>query len=475
MSSHFITDLPAVAHGAVVSTMTTRICDLASRLRRTTNDTQRPQTYRISLPIEPVSPLSWLAAQDTQRKVFWGDRTGAWQMAGIGAAETITMNAPINPAPLFKRLDYVLSEAPEGLRYFGGMRFDYRMRPKNPDSPWRCVPDCLFILPRFEVLHYGENSVFACNLLDSDMDQKRIDKIVSELEAVTFVPSTLTLPTPSLEGRIDTPDRAMWQAAVTSALQSIDETSLLKIVLARETYLPSPQSVTPWALLEQLRSAGECFTFAIQFDPSTVFFGASPERLYSRKGQLIETEAQAGTRLRLGSADENARLATELKASEKDRTEHAFVIDGITQALTKIGVTHKVDSDVSVRATPSLQHLYVRIYGRLPENTEPSAAPDATLFGALHPTPAVAGLPALDSLDRIAELEQFDRGWYAGPIGWIAPDRSEFAVAIRSALVRSGETRMYAGAGIVRGSKAEDEWFEIENKMSPVLRLLTGS
>jgi menaquinone-specific isochorismate synthase len=93
---------------------------------------------------------------------------------------------------------------------------------------------------------------------------------------------------------------------------------------------------------------------------------------------------------------------------------------------------------------------------------------------ALHPSPAVGGVPPGKALEYIREHEPFDRGWYAGPVGWIGPNSSEFAVAIRSGLVHDNTLSLYSGAGIVDGSTPEDEWNEIDTKLSSALSALTG-
>ena len=99
---------------------------------------------------------------------------------------------------------------------------------------------------------------------------------------------------------------------------------------------------------------------------------------------------------------------------------------------------------------------------------------DAALLSALHPTPAAGGFPKADAVRRIAGLEPFDRGWYAGPIGWVGYDATEFALAIRSGLLADRELSVYGGAGVVVGSTAESEWLEIEHKTAPFVSLLSG-
>jgi menaquinone-specific isochorismate synthase len=107
-----------------------------------------------------------------------------------------------------------------------------------------------------------------------------------------------------------------------------------------------------------------------------------------------------------------------------------------------------------------VQHLHREYQGSL----KPEVS-DREILETLHPTPAVAGYPRLNSIKYIYELEGFDRGWYAGPIGWIGKETSQFAVAIRSALLKGKHLTVFAGAGIVAGSDSEKEWQEIENKI----------
>jgi menaquinone-specific isochorismate synthase len=106
------------------------------------------------------------------------------------------------------------------------------------------------------------------------------------------------------------------------------------------------------------------------------------------------------------------------------------------------------------------RHLRSKVHGTLREGVT-----DAVLLDALHPTPAVGGHPRDEALEEIRALETFDRGWYAGPVGWIGAEDSEFAVGIRSGLVRGGTLALFSGAGIVAGSVPDEEWAEIEQKI----------
>jgi len=128
------------------------------------------------------------------------------------------------------------------------------------------------------------------------------------------------------------------------------------------------------------------------------------------------------------------------------------------------------DDDVSVRKLTHVQHLYCRFRGTLVDDIS-----DSVLLSKLHPTPAVGGYPREKIQEEIASLEPFDRGWYAGPVGWVGHDAAEFAVAIRSALICGNRVSLYSGAGIVEGSSPENEWDEVENKIGGLIEVMPGS
>src|SRR5690606_19268372 len=130
------------------------------------------------------------------------------------------------------------------------------------------------------------------------------------------------------------------------------------------------------------------------------------------------------------------------------------------EVLTKLCSELQVDASASEMRLSRGRHLVTRVQGIASEGVGA-----ADLLTGLHPTPAVGGYPTEDALTAIAGLERFDRGWYAAPVGWIAANAAEFAVAIRSGLVEGKKVSLYSGAGIVGGSTPEGEWSEIEDKI----------
>jgi menaquinone-specific isochorismate synthase len=226
--------------------------------------------------------------------------------------------------------------------------------------------------------------------------------------------------------------------------------------------------IDPVALLRRLNaSASKSYRFCFQPRPGVAFIGVSPERLYKRQDRFIRTEAVAGTRPNTGEIHADSVLADELLDSEKDRREHRHVFDAVRAELARQCNAVHADDDVTVLRLDKYQHLYAGIEGILD-----TLGTDAELLRGLHPSPAVGGVPTREALDWIAEMESFDRGWYAGPVGWVGCDSAEFAVGIRSALVTGNTLSVYTGAGIVEGSVPEDEWAELESKLTPYTSIL---
>lgn len=173
-------------------------------------------------------------------------------------------------------------------------------------------------------------------------------------------------------------------------------------------------------------------------------------------------EALAGTRARGGSKAQDLQIELDLLSSPKEDFEFSIVRESIQRKLEAICSTVWVEPKKAIRKLPRIQHLYAQLSGRLRSEDD-----EFDILSSLHPTPAVCGFPREEARLLIAETEMFDRGMFAGPVGWFGGGETEFAVGIRSALVEKGLGGLiYAGTGIVRGSNSSLEWEELELKIS---------
>jgi salicylate biosynthesis isochorismate synthase/menaquinone-specific isochorismate synthase len=266
-----------------------------------------------------------------------------------------------------------------------------------------------------------------------------------------------------------TPTIARWKQAVVDTIEDIAHGRLEKLVLARSCTVTANRLLDCGRIVHHLRKTyPSCVLFWIG-TPQGDFLGATPEPLVRLSGQCVSTAAIAGSTAPGTSAADASALAQALKRSDKDRLEHAIVVRAIADTLRTVCATLDVALEPHLLRLDNVQHLMTPIAGQL---RSPHHVLD--LVERLHPSPAVAGHPRAAALQLLPQREALSRGWYAGPIGWMdARHDGEFAVAIRSALVRGAEASLYAGAGIVAGSDPEAELGETRLKLQPLLSALT--
>ncbi|HTC80316.1 MAG TPA: isochorismate synthase [Acidimicrobiia bacterium] len=258
------------------------------------------------------------------------------------------------------------------------------------------------------------------------------------------------------------PGRAVWTESVRRILAAIDAGEVRKVVLARQLVVEAGVPFDRRAVLDKLRrSHPSCFTYA-----AGGFVGASPELLIRRRGDEVASCPMAGTVRRGATPEEDDALTAGLRRSVKEAEEHHLLVEAVVAALAPVCAEPPAAGEPDVVRFPTVSHLATRVSGVL-RRPAPSAL---ALAGLLHPTPAVGGLPRAEALATIAALEGFDRGLYAGPVGWVdAAGDGEWAVALRGAQLDGPRARLVAGAGIVAGSDPDAEWAETEVKLRPML------
>lgn len=276
------------------------------------------------------------------------------------------------------------------------------------------------------------------------------------------------------------PEPAEYMRGVERALDRIRAGEIGKVVLSRTMELTAPTPIDVPQLLQSLaRRNPHGYTYAVDVsqpgvDPRStaqrrILVGASPELLLSKSGGQIVANPLAGSAARSADPIEDRRRAEALRASAKDRHEHAVVIDAVAAALRPFCRELHVPAVPSVVHTQTMWHLSTRVEGELLD----PAMSSLTLALALHPTPAVCGHPTERARQVIEEIEPFDRGFFTGTVGWCdASGDGEWAVTIRCAEVSGERLRLFAGAGIVAASKPEDELAETSAKFRTMLNAL---
>ena len=271
------------------------------------------------------------------------------------------------------------------------------------------------------------------------------------------------------------PDPDDYAAAVGTATERIRRGRLRKVVLARSLIVDAERELDPKQLMWRLRAVDpDCFTFAapeLDLDPAVgrpggVLVGATPEMLISRRGRAIRSTPLAGSAPRYGNADRDRASADRLFASDKEREEHAAVVEDVARVLGGFCSDLDFPKEPHLLGTANVWHLATPFVGRL--DSERTTALD--LVAALHPTAAVCGSPREEAAEALAELEPIDRGCYAGPVGWIdASGDGDWAIALRCAEITGTTARLFAGAGIVADSVPDAEVDETEAKFRALL------
>lgn len=327
-------------------------------------------------------------------------------------------------------------------------------------------------LPELSLCRQGDEVFLTVNLVVSPGGDVEEAVAKAERRVAALRSDSLPLLDPHLTG--DRPEirsarpPGEFERIVAAATERIGAGEMSKVVLAREIVVEAAAAHDPAAVFGALRAQfPSCFCFC-RGTPEAAFLGASPELLVRRSGAGASTVALAGSTRRSSDPAVDDHLGEQLLRSEKDRHEQRIVTERIVRALRPHSVWVEAAPEPELVKVANIQHLGTPVLAQL---AEPHSAVE--LAGLLHPTPAVGGEPRGLAAAAISELEEMDRGWYAGPVGWMdATEDGEFCVALRSALLRDREAHLYAGVGVVAGSDPAAELAETEVKLGALLPLL---
>jgi menaquinone-specific isochorismate synthase len=284
---------------------------------------------------------------------------------------------------------------------------------------------------------------------------------VIEVEAEDQAEAVTAAPTQFQSGKLSATG---FQAAVAQAITEINETDLKKVVLSRDLEMVLPHQPDLSEPLARLRSRyPDCWTYKVEG-----VFGASPELLLRAERGEVSARVLAGTAGRGTDPDVDRAIADGLSHSIKNNHEHAYAVQSMVSELEPFCEWVEADAQPFSLALPDLWHLATDVRGKLKPATSL-----LDVIAKLHPTAAVAGTPRDLAIALIEELEPYDRGGYAGPVGWVSADGSgELAIALRGGIIEStGDqvvVRAIAGCGIVAESDPQAELAETELKFRAV-------
>lgn len=354
------------------------------------------------------------------------------------------------------------------IHIFGAQNFDNE---KINDSEWKFLSECFFFVPKICFIKNKLETIVRIQLPKKCLkDQREKAKFSFSLEkCLNFKSMTRTLP--QTFEKNETPEQNSWDNMIRTCVSSFEHNQLNKVVLSRKNIIHYSDEVELAPVFSSLvESQKQAYIMALRFSDNCSFISVTPERLFKMSNNCLEIDSLAGTRRRSTNEIEDKLLEKDLKSSFKEIQEHRFVTNSICERLNSLGINPTFLFKEQVLKLKFVQHLHTKLSAPLSKKEN-----FAVLINTFHPTPAVGGEPKKEAMALIRKLEPYSRGLYAGPMGYISGESSEFAVAIRSALLEGERIHIYGGAGIVLGSDPQSEWEETGVKMDNFLTILGNS
>lgn len=431
-----------------------------------------------TIEVNRLSALAFFAAGNSYKgkRFFWQNRAQTKTIVGIGHAFSITNNSD---ETRFDEVEQKWMRFTEHMALekddfqpilFGGFSFD----PQNDvQDEWESLPQSVFHLATFQlVMHNEKNYVTVHYVSNSDERSETFDLLVKERDQLIHAAQVKEVRQYEKPVVCDfaEPFKEEYLKSIDVVTSQIKAGQAEKVVIARSLALQFEEAVTSTQVLSQVKNEQpESYLFGLEGE-GFLFFGASPERLVRVENGKGYSSCVAGSIRRGKTAEEDELLGEKLLGDEKNRGEHHYVVEMITETFAENCTNVSVPDGPKLLKIRDIQHLFTPVEGQLKDG-----ATILQLVKSLHPTPALGGVPREASLEMIRRYEPMNRGLYAAPIGWVdAEGNGEFAVAIRSALLKDERAYLYAGGGIVGDSDATSEYEETLVKFRPMLRALGG-
>jgi isochorismate synthase len=444
---------------------------------------RRAVVASVTVDLDPgidVAACAFASRGAEERYFVWEqpERDG-FAIAALGSAATIDSVRGDRFASVSEQAGEVMRDAvieadlalpAAGPLWVGGFAF---AADSGRTAEWTSYPAALLVLPELTLVRHGGAVTATGSILcrPGDDADDLAERMRARLASLRHDPMPLVDPDPvgGFDLKSVRPPEE-FERAVAEAARAVADGDVRKLVLAREVTLSAGSPFKAAAVFDALRNGyPSCYCYCVG-TPEAAFVGASPELLVRRSGAVVSTVALAGSTRRSADPAVDDHLGERLLHSAKDLTEHGSVVRTIERALAPHSVWVTAAEEPSLVKVANIQHLATPIRAQL---AEPRSAIE--LAGALHPTSAVGGEPWERARTLVPALERLDRGWYAGPVGWMdSTEDGELCVALRCALLNANVAHCYAGVGIVADSDPEAELAETEVKLQAVLPALTG-
>jgi len=426
--------------------------------------TETLYSYAIPLGVIDFSSLINNIQTSNEKYFFWAQPNNEFNLLGYGILKNIESDNTIEALQLSFHCNWDKFNIDFVPTVMGSLKFT----DEKGNSIWSDYKNSEWFIPRFSFFTYKERSFLIINFSTKDDNADLITKLFNKAKLLLDSDHAAgeNFSNPGIINHKND-DYLLWEKSINKALKRIDNRSIQKIVLSRKVIFKLSGKINLSLIIKNLKEKyPDCYTFAIASGKS-IFFGATPEKLIKITGNCLETDALAGSIKRGKSSDEDKALADTLLKSKKNLAEQKAVVDFIVKAISLFSIDIIYDPNPRIKKLKNIQHLWTEIKSKL--------KPGISIFEIikeLHPTPAVCGVPCKEALKFISDNELHHRGLYSGIVGWYdLRNNGEFAVGIRSALIRDNYLHAFSGCGIVEGSSPIAEYEESQLKLEPILSL----
>ena len=435
--------------------------------------------YMETIEVSRLSALAFFAAGETNykgKRYYWQNREKTFTLVGLGHAYIIENNEDTKRFDAveeeWKNLTSQIVQEDQHLQpiLFGGFTFD----PDNEvTGEWANFPQSYFTVATHQLVIRNDQAFVTINFITNQENSAEVfEALRKERDALIHAAQVKELKTynkPTMTS-YEEPHKKEYLQSIDQVTSLIKANEAQKVVIARSLALQFKEAITsPQILSHVVHEQPESYLFGLEHG-NMLFYGASPERLVKVDDGRAYSSCVAGSIKRGKTVEDDNQLGQSLLNDTKNRGEHHYVVEMITETFEKNCSEVKVPNGPKLLKIRDIQHLYTPVEGQLNEG-----ATILQLVKHLHPTPALGGVPREQAMELIRTYEPMNRGMYAAPIGWLdAEGNGEFAVAIRSAALVQDKAYLYAGGGIVADSEAQSEYEETLVKFRPMLRALGG-
>lgn len=430
--------------------------------------------------IDSLNPLTIFKKGQKQystKRFFWQNPTKSLTMVGFGSTTKFRSNEGLGSYQQVHEFNQQLKKQTAtnkdkratGALLFGGFDFDSE---RGGSKEWQEFQSAFFYLPTYLVTSLSEETYLTVNFyVDS---QANLFQVANEFWEKWVQLSQEGCPAKKEPIKVTNKTELAtteWQKAVDETVELIKQSrTLQKVVLSRQLLVEHASAVVVEDVLDRLMTTQQNSYFFVLENKDKTFIGATPEQLLAADNQYYYSACVAGSAPRGKTEKEDKAIGDALLKDHKNTHEHHLVVEMISDTLRTLTTNLKVSGNPTLLKNRDIQHLFVTVEGE-----KQTAVPFLMAVKAMHPTPALGGLPRKEALSVIRAKEPYHRGFYGAPIGWLnQEDEGEFAVAIRSALLMGTQSLLFAGCGLVAGSKSAEELIETRIKFQPMLRALGG-